>query len=118
MAAILLADDDAATRDFVTRALVADGHRVGVAVDGSEALEKLAEEAWAVLISDVEMPGVDGITLASRAAAANPRLAVLLMSGFAEELERSRGIGVERLAVLTKPFTLEQLRATVRGLLA
>lgn len=118
MAAILLADDDAATRDFVRRALEADGHRVVVAVDGSEALEKVTAGAYQLLVSDVDMPGLDGVTLAAQACARDPALAVLLMSGFTEELARSQGIAARRLGALSKPFTLEQLRASVRKLLA
>lgn len=117
MAAILLADDDAATRDFVRRALEGDGHRVVVAADGVEALEQVSAAAFDLLVSDLDMPGLDGITLAGRATAAAPQLAVLLMSGFSGELTRSKDVGAARLAVLTKPFTLEQLRSTVRGLL-
>jgi len=117
MAAILLADDDPATRDFVRRALEADGHRVTVAIDGSDALDKLTSGACDLLVTDVDMPGLDGVTLAGRAVAGRPNIAVLLMSGFAEELAHARGLSATRLAVLSKPFTLEQLRATVRNLL-
>lgn len=117
MAAILLADDDAATRDFVRRALAGDGHLVVVAADGVEALERASATAFDLLISDLDMPGLDGISLAGRATAAAPQLAVLLMSGFSDELVRAKQLGAARLAVLPKPFTLEQLRSTVRGLL-
>ena len=63
MARILLAEDDAATRDMVQRALAMDGHEVVVTQDGAEALEKLqaAPGRFDLLISDVQMPGVDGV---------------------------------------------------------
>jgi CheY-like chemotaxis protein len=117
MAAILLADDDTAMRDFVRRALEGDGHRVVAVADGVEALERISATAFDLLVSDVDMPGLDGITLATRATGASPRMAVLLMSGFSEELTRSKEVGAARLAVLTKPFTLDQLKTTVRSLL-
>ena len=80
------------TRDLVRRALEADGHSVVVTQDGSEALERLkqAGAAFDVLVSDVEMPLLDGVTLAERAFALQPKVRVLLMSGFAEQLDRAK----------------------------
>ena len=119
MARILLADDDKATRELVKRALEAEGHAVDVTQDGAEALEKLkaAPDAVDVLVSDVHMPGIDGIDLAGQAVAARPGLKVLFMSGFPEELERAKAVKAARIGVLTKPFTLEQVRAAVRSLI-
>ncbi len=118
MARILLADDDASTRELVKRALELEGHNVEVAQDGAEALEKLKSQGASVdvLVSDVHMPGVDGITLASHAVDQGG-VKVLLMSGFPEELDRARKIKADKLGVLSKPFTLEQVRAAVRALL-
>ncbi|MCC7253595.1 response regulator [Hyphomicrobium sp.] len=120
MARILLADDDQATRDLVRRALESDGHQVDITQDGVEALETLtsASAAFQVLVSDVHMPGLDGIALAERAIAARPDLKLLLMSGFAEELERAEALKSQNLGVIIKPFTLEQVRAAVRALIA
>jgi CheY-like chemotaxis protein len=120
MARILLADDDEATRDLVKRALEAEGHSVEVTQDGTEALEKITAEGSAieVLVSDVHMPGVDGIVLAERAIEATPSLKVLFMSGFTEELERAAKVKAVHAGVLSKPFTLDQVRAAVRELLA
>jgi two-component system cell cycle response regulator CpdR len=64
------------------------------------------------------MPGIDGVRLAEQAVAAEPKLRILLMSGFPEELERAKTVKAVRLGVLTKPFTLEQVRGAVRELLA
>lgn len=121
MARILLADDDAATRDLVKRALEGDGHTVEVTQDGGEALDRLkaaGAKRFDLLVSDVEMPLIDGVKLAERATAQQPGLRVLLMSGFAEQLERAKGMQGPSLAVISKPFTLDQVRATVRKLLA
>lgn len=120
MAHILLADDDQATRDLVRRALESDGHKVDLTQDGTEALETLTSDAgkFDVLVSDVHMPGLDGIALARRAIESRPDLKLLLMSGFAEELERAEALKSPNLGVIIKPFTLEQVRAAVRALLA
>jgi two-component system cell cycle response regulator CpdR len=119
MAKILLADDDKATRDLVKRALESDGHSVEITQDGTEALETLtgAPGAFELLVSDVHMPGIDGVDLARRAIAAAPGLKLLLMSGFTEELDRAQALKSPNLSVITKPFTLEQIRTLVRSLL-
>ncbi len=70
-----------------------------------------------VLVSDVEMPLLDGVALAQRALK-QPNLRVLLMSGFAEQLDRAKSLKSAQVAVLSKPFSLEDVRASVRKLLA
>jgi len=120
MANILLADDDAAMRDFIRRALEADGHKVTARPDGQEALDALlaGPAGYDLLITDVQMPSLDGISLTRQAVAAAPGLRVMLMSGFVDELSRAKGIQAARLTRVTKPFTLEQLRTEVRAMLA
>ena len=120
MARILLAEDDAATRDLVQRALSTDGHDVIVTQDGAEALEKLQAAPGRVdlLVSDVQMPGIDGIELVEKGLAGNPKLRVVLMSGFAGELGRADHLKGKISRIITKPFTLEQIRAAARAALA
>ena len=119
MARILLADDDASTRNLVQRALATDGHTVTSTQDGTEALEKLREapDAFDLLITDVQMPGLDGIALAEAGLAANGKLRVVLMSGFADEFGRADHLRAKISQVMTKPFTLEQVKAAVRSAL-
>lgn len=118
MVRILLADDDGAMRDLVRRALESDGHTVAPTQDGSEALEKInAGEVFDVLVSDVNMPGLDGLALAEKAAAALPTIAVLLMSGFPEQLDKAKGLKLSRVGTLPKPFTLDQAKAAVKSLI-
>jgi CheY-like chemotaxis protein len=119
MAKILLADDDAAARELVGRALSADGHRVETVQDGHEALEKLDTlDAIDALVTDVQMPGLDGIELAARVIAQRPGVRVLLLSGYAEQLERAATLSGARVKCVLKPATLEQLRSAVKDLLA
>jgi DNA-binding NtrC family response regulator len=119
MACILLAEDDAATRDMVQRALALDGHQVIVTQDGAEALEQLQARAGRVdlLITDVQMPGLDGVALVEKGLAAAPRLRVVLMSGFAGELGRADHLKGRISRIITKPFTLEQIRAAAKAAL-
>jgi CheY-like chemotaxis protein len=119
MARILLADDDAASRDMVKRALEGDGHSVTVTQDGGEALEQVKEAGlkFDLLVTDVEMPLVDGVRLAEQALPLQPGLRVLLMSGFPDQLDRAKGMVGPHVAVISKPFTLDQVRESVRKLL-
>ena len=119
MARILLAEDDASTRDMVQRALAMDGHDVVVTQDGAEALEKLQAAPGRIdlLISDVQMPGLDGVALVEKSLAVAPKLRVVLMSGFADELDRAAHFKARISRVITKPFTLEQIRSAVRATL-
>lgn len=119
MARILLAEDDAAARDLVQRALGLEGHEVVVTQDGLEALEKVqaAPARIDLLITDVQMPGLDGIALVEKALAVNPKLRVVMMSGFADELGRAGHLKSTISRIITKPFTLEQIRSAVRAAL-
>lgn len=119
MARILLAEDTAATRDLVQRALGSDGHQVTVTQDGAEALERLQSNpgGFDLLISDVQMPGLDGVALVEQAFTVVPGLRVILMSGYAGELGRADHLKSRISRIITKPFTLEQIRAAVKAAL-
>ena len=119
MARILLAEDEAATRDLVRRALESDGHQVEVMEGGAEAVARLAAAPgdFQLLISDVNMPGMDGFELAKQARALNPGLRVLLMSGLVEQLDRAKAMKDQSYFTLSKPFSLEQVRSGVRAAL-
>jgi CheY-like chemotaxis protein len=120
MARILLADDDAAARDLVQRALAVDGHAVTCTQDGAEALEQLQSAApgFDLLIADVLMPAVDGIAAAEKAIELQPGLRVILISGFADELDRAQHLKAKCARVVAKPITLEGIRAAVKAALA
>jgi two-component system cell cycle response regulator CpdR len=118
MARILLADDDGTVRDLVERVLVAGGHHVRVAQDGQEALGLAdAGGSFDVLVTDVHMPGIDGITLAKTLAAKQPGLKVLLMSGFPEQLQRGKSELAGRVETLTKPCSVEDIRSKIASLI-
>jgi CheY-like chemotaxis protein len=109
MARVLIAEDDGAVREFVARALVHRGHEVTAVEDGLHALERLNAEAFDLLVSDIVMPGMDGIELALKATKDWPAMAVLLMTGYAHEQQRAHNLEALGQAVIAKPFTLEQL---------
>ena len=112
---ILLTEDDDSVRAFVSRALELDGHDVDTACNGVEALESLSEHqgGYDLLVTDVKMPIMDGIALAHEASGQWPGLPILLMTGFADQRERAEDLAEKIRDVVTKPFTLEQIREAV-----
>jgi CheY-like chemotaxis protein len=117
MALILVADDDATTRDLVRRALEGDGHEVVMAEDGAEALARASERTFDLVITDIDMPNVDGVSLAETLVARNPRQAIVLMSAIADELARARALARGTVRVVTKPVTLGAIRGEAAELL-
>ena len=94
MARILIAEDEESVRSLVARALTLDGHEVTTANDGAAALDVLTQHrhAFELLLTDIRMPVMDGIALALAAARDHPGLAILLMTGYADQRERASGL--------------------------
>ena len=111
MARILVAEDDDNVRSFVVRALQMSGHDVLDASDGGLALEMVAEHKgeFDLLVSDIKMPVMDGISLALSVGADYPDLTILLMTGFADQRERAHGLDALIYDVMPKPFSLQAL---------
>ncbi len=120
MARILLVDDEEPIRGFLKRGLEIDGHEVTTAVDGGDGLDRLAERGggFDVVLTDIRMPIMDGIALALAAKRDFPDVTILLMTGFADQRERAKNLDAIVADVLTKPFSLSDLRATVRRVLS
>ena len=118
MARILVADDEASVRSFLERALTLRGHEVETAADGSEALAALGRGEFQLLLTDIVMPVMDGITLALKAASEQPDLVILMMTGYAAEKQRAHNLEALIHDVVLKPFTMEQICRAVDHALA
>jgi two-component system, cell cycle response regulator CpdR len=118
MARILIAEDEEALRGFVRRALADVGHDVTVAADGAEALDLLGRGKFDLLLADIKMPVMDGIALALAAARDDPDLVILLMTGYADQRERAHGLDALIHDIITKPFTLAEIRLAVASALS
>ena len=119
-ARILVVDDSFTTRTLERSILEAHGYRVFVAVDGVEALARLRSEPVDLVISDIQMPRMDGITLVTEIKA-DPRLRaipVVLVSSMetAEDQERGLAVGADAY-IVKRRFDHEELIATIRQLL-
>ena len=120
MSKILIADDEDSMRQLVARAIGMDGHETVTAGDGAEALEILAREdgAFDLLLTDIQMPVMDGIALSLAVARDLPDLTILLMTGFAAQRERASGLDAIVHDVVTKPFSVADIRTAVADALA
>jgi two-component system cell cycle sensor histidine kinase/response regulator CckA len=117
---VLVVEDEAVLRAAIARAIGRQGLEVLCAEDGLRALDLLAGpegEDIGLIISDIRMPGLDGVMLAERALALRPGLPVLLVSGYADAPGRGRLAELE-VGFLAKPFALSDLLARVEAMLA
>lgn len=113
---VLLVEDEDAVRSVARRILQQAGYDVIDAATGEQALESADALSGPIhlLVTDVVMPGMDGLQLASALMARRPGIAVLFMSGYAEDIISSKGIFRQARRLLPKPFTSRGLREAVR----
>src|ERR1035437_3665087 len=116
MAKILVAEDDDTLRDLVVRALNEDGHELTVATDGVAALDALNRKnsEFDLLLTDVKMPVMAGIALALAAGRDHPDVAIMLMTGFADQRQRAHGLDALVHDVFAKSFSIEQTTGAFR----
>ena len=118
MAHILLAEDDESLRKFLAQALVRAGHAVSDFGDGSEAWECLKGDRFDLLLTDIVMPGMDGIELAKRAAEMNATLKIMFITGFAAVALHPSSQAPKQAKVLSKPFHLREIVAEIDRMIA
>lgn len=118
MAQILLAEDDESLRRFLAQALVKAGHEVTDFGDGSEAYDCLKGFRFDLLLTDIVMPGMDGIELAKRAAEINDMMKIMFITGFAAVALHPSSNAPKQAKVLSKPFHLREIVAEVERMVA
>ena len=113
---VLLADDEERVRQYVGAIFRRCGFLVEVCVDGSAAYEKFLKspEVYAIAVLDLSMPGISGLELIDKIRTSNADLPVILMSGDHERYGRSSSDLLKRVVRLAKPFSIEELMASVR----
>ncbi|HXK16141.1 MAG TPA: response regulator transcription factor [Gaiellaceae bacterium] len=116
-AAILVVDDDAPIRRMLDRTLSAEGYAVETAADGGEALAAVERSAPDLVVLDVGMPGVDGLSVSRRLRAKGLAVPVLLLTARDSVPDRVAGLDAGADDYLVKPFATEELLARVRALL-
>ncbi len=114
---ILVVDDDRAVRESLRRSLTFNGYTVDLAVDGLNALEKVAESRPDAVVLDVMMPRLDGLEVCRRLRSAGDDLPILVLTARDSVSERVAGLDAGADDYLPKPFALEELLARLRALL-
>ncbi|MEI2697875.1 MAG: response regulator transcription factor [Microthrixaceae bacterium] len=116
-ARILVVDDDRAIRDSLDRLLALEGHRVTTAADGASALDRMRSGSVDLLVLDLMMPTVDGLTVCRVLRAEGDRVPILMLTARTETSDRVAGLDAGADDYLPKPFDPEELLARVRALL-
>lgn len=114
---ILLAEDDEAMRRFLVRKLERAGYEVVSFGNGVDAYQKLKEEPFTLLLTDIVMPEMDGIELARKASELDPELKIMFITGFAAVALNAEDKAIKDAPVLSKPFHLRDLVNEVERML-
>ena len=115
---ILVVDDEDHIRNILMRTLIAEGYDVTGASSGAEAVSRVEDETFDVLISDVRMPGMDGLETVRAIKARQPDIIAVMASGVSEEeIAQADAIAAGAIAYFTKPYTLDELLTTLEEVL-
>ncbi len=114
---ILLAEDDNDMRRFLAKALQNAGYAVVSFDNGLSAYNRLREEPFELLLTDIVMPEMDGIELARRATELDPEIKVMFITGFAAVALNPDNHAPRQAKILSKPFHLKDLVNEVNRLL-
>jgi two-component system cell cycle response regulator CpdR len=117
MAHILLVEDDESLRKFLALALTRAGHEVVDYGDGHEAWAVLKDADFDLLLTDIVMPGMDGIELAKRAAEKDAAMKIMFITGFAAVALHPASNAPKQAKVLSKPFHLREIVAEVERMM-
>jgi two-component system OmpR family response regulator len=117
VARILVVDDEAHIREVVHYALTKEGHDVETAADGAAAEKRLASGGIDLVILDIVVPEVDGLSLCRRLRSQRSSPAIIFLSSRGEELDRVLGLDLGADDYVTKPFSPRELAARVRSVL-
>lgn len=107
---ILVVDDDKSLREFLEIFLIKEGYNVSCTKDGEKALKIMEEDTPDIVISDVRMPGIDGLQLLKTIKRGWPNLPVIMMTAFASLDTAVEAMKEGAWDYLTKPFSIEELR--------
>jgi excisionase family DNA binding protein len=108
-ARILVVDDEAGIRELLSKTLALAEYEVDLAPGGQEALERLRADHYDLVITDLKMPGVDGMTLIREARRFLPQLPIIIITGFSTEASAIEAINLGVNGYLTKPFRVPKV---------
>ena len=108
---VLVVDDEASIRDLLAKTLALAEYDVDVAPDGRSALERMRLYPYDLLIADLKMPGMDGLTVIREAKRYKADLPVIIITGFSNEASAIEAVNLGVSGYLTKPFRVPQVLA-------
>jgi len=110
---VLVVDDEASIRDLLSKTLALADYDVDTAPDGPAALDRLRENpsGFDLLIADLKMPGMDGLTLIKQAKRIRAELPIIIITGFSTESSAIEAVNLGVAGYLTKPFRVPQVLA-------
>jgi DNA-binding NtrC family response regulator len=114
---ILIAEDEKIALKHLCYMLENDGHTVTGVRNGLDALKKVEEEAFDILIADIKMPGMNGITLLAEVKAKNPDIEVMLVTGFGSIESAVDAMKKGACDYITKPFNFDELNLKINKIL-
>ena len=112
---ILIVDDEEIIRDFLSEVL--EDYEISLACDGDEAIEKLHERSYDLVITDLRMPKVPGEEVVKAVRELRPETKVIVISGYSSLYTVSKSVSHGACAFLSKPFSIKELMQTVTGAL-
>ena len=112
---ILITDDDGDLRELLTEAVKNWGYEVSVAKDGEEALRKLRMERYDIVITDLMMPGMDGLTLLKKVKELDKEILVIIITGYATIETAVKAIETGAYDYIAKPFRLDELMIVIKN---
>ena len=117
MEAILVVDDDIIMLELVKRILERDGIVAHCVASGEEALEQITERTFSLMITDLNMPGLDGLELSRKGLEIAPQMPIIMNTGgiSPEIIRQAKEIGIAK--VVTKPFLPKELLKTIRAVM-
>lgn len=110
---VLAVDDEESLLDLLVRMLRLDGHEVSACTSAEEALIELSKQRFDLVLSDVGMPGLNGLELVERLAESHPRLPVALVTGWGAQIDLSEAVPNGAFAVISKPYSTADLRRLI-----
>ena len=114
---VLVVDDEASIRDLLSKTLALAEYDVDVSVDGHAAIERMRLYSYDLLIVDLKMPGIDGLTVIREAKRYKTDLPVLIITGYSTEASAIEAVNLGVAGYLTKPFRVPQvLKAAAKAL--
>jgi excisionase family DNA binding protein len=108
---VLVVDDEASIRDLLSKTLALAEYEVDTAPDASSALDRMRASGYDLLIADLKMPGMDGLSLIRQAKRIKSDMPVIIITGFSTESSAIEAVNLGVAGYLTKPFRVPQVLA-------